>query len=200
LPSPTWCSFLRNQLDGIAAIDVFVVVTAAFRLLYVSVILRYARRMILHLNVTQHPTAEWLSQQVTEAFPWDAAPRYLVRDRDASYGQRFSERMEAMGISEVVIGARAPWQNGYVERVIGSIRRECRTTSWSSTNGICVGFSRSTETITIVRALIFRSIRTVRRAGRCNFRSAGSSPYHNCGACIIGTNGSQRSRLQKMGF
>jgi putative transposase len=103
----------------------FVVVTAAFRLLYVCVILGHARRKILHLNVTQHPTADWLSRQVTEAFPWDTAPRYLLRDRDRSYGRCFSERVEAMGISEVVAAPRSPWQNAYVERVVGSIRREC---------------------------------------------------------------------------
>ena len=85
-PSPTWRTFLRNQVEGIAAIDMFVVVTAGFRLLYVSVILGHARRKILHLNVTQHPTAGWLSRQITEAFPWETAPRYLLRDRDASYG------------------------------------------------------------------------------------------------------------------
>jgi putative transposase len=124
-PSPTWRTFLRNQIDGIAAIDMFVVVTAAFRLLYVSVILGHARRKILHLNVTQHPTAGWLSRQITEAFPWDTAPRYLLRDRDTSYGERFQERARVMGITEVITALRSPWQNAYVERVIGSIRREC---------------------------------------------------------------------------
>src|SRR5271169_663600 len=124
-PSPTWRAFLCNQVDGIAAIDMFVVVTAAFRLLYVSVILGHARRKILHLNVTQHPTAGWLSRQITEAFPWDTAPPYLLRDRDASYGSDFRCRVEAMGITEVVTAPRSPWQNPYVERVIGSIRREC---------------------------------------------------------------------------
>ena len=124
-PSPTWRIFLRNQIDGIAPIDMFVVVTAAFRLLYVSAILSHARRKILHLNVTQHPTAGWLSHQITEAFPWDTAPRYLLRDRDASYGGCFQERARAMGITEVVTAPQSPWQNAYVERVIGSIRREC---------------------------------------------------------------------------
>src|SRR5208283_5162048 len=91
----------------------------------VSVILGHARRKILHLNVTQHPTAGWLSRQITEAFPWDTAPPYLLRDRDASYGSDFRWRVEAMDISEVVTAPRSPWQNPYVERVIGSIRREC---------------------------------------------------------------------------
>jgi putative transposase len=124
-PSPTWRTFLHNQIDGIAAIDLFVVVTAAFRLLYVSVFLGHARRKILHLNVTQHPTAGWLFRQITEAFPWDTAPRYLLRDRDTSYGGCFQQRARVMGIKEVVTAPRSPWQNAYVERVIGSIRREC---------------------------------------------------------------------------
>jgi putative transposase len=124
-PSPTWRTFLSNQIDGIASIDTFVVVAAAFRLLYVSVILGHARRKILHLNVTEHPTAGWLSRQITEAFPWNTAPRCLLRDRDGSYGQCFRERARAMGITEAVRAPRSPWQNAYVERVIGSIRREC---------------------------------------------------------------------------
>src|ERR1700685_267245 len=123
-PSPTWRSFLRNQAEGVAAIDMFGVASASFRLLYVMIILAHDRRKIVRAAVTQHPTAAWLSRQVTEAFPWDTAPRYLLRDRDASYGSDFRSRVEAMGIAEVVTAPRAPWQNPYVERVIGSIRRE----------------------------------------------------------------------------
>ena len=124
-PSPTWRSFLRNQAQGIAAIDMFVVARASFRLLYVMIILAHDRRNILRTAVTEHPTAAWLSRQVTEAFPWDTAPRYLLRDHDASYGSYFRNRVEAMGITEVVSAPRSPWQNAFVERVIGSIRREC---------------------------------------------------------------------------
>src|ERR1700675_2266702 len=124
-PSPTWRSFLRNQAEGIAAIDMFVVASASFRLLYVMIILAHDRRKIVRFDVTRHPTAGWLSRQVTEAFPWDIAPRYLLRDRDASYGSEFRRRVDAMGITEVVTAPRSPWQNAYVERVIGSIRREC---------------------------------------------------------------------------
>ncbi len=124
-PSPTWRSFLRNQTEGIAAIDMFVVASASFRLLYVAVILGHERRKIVHTAVTEHPTAAWLSRQVTEAFPWDTAPRYLLRDRDASYGAYFRRRVEAMGITQIVTAPRSPWQNAYVERMIGSIRREC---------------------------------------------------------------------------
>jgi transposase InsO family protein len=124
-PSPTWRSFLRNQAAGIAAIDTFVVASASFRLLYVMIILAHDRRRIVHAAVTEHPTAAWLSRQVTEAFPWDTAPRYLLRDRGASYGSEFCKRVDAMGITAVVTAPRSPWQNAYVERVIGSIRREC---------------------------------------------------------------------------
>src|SRR5713226_8821728 len=96
-PSPTWRSFLRNQAQGIAAIDMFVVACASFRLLYVMIILGHDRRKIIHTAVTEYPTAAWLSRQVIEAFPWDTAPRYLFRDRDASYGSEFCKRVEAMG-------------------------------------------------------------------------------------------------------
>jgi hypothetical protein len=124
-PSPTWRSFLRNQAVGIAAIDMFVVASASFRLFYVMVILGHHRRKIVRTAVTEHPGAGWLSGQVTEAFPWNTAPSFLLRDRDASYGLVFSKRVEAMDITEVVTAPRSPWQNAYVKRVIGSIRREC---------------------------------------------------------------------------
>jgi transposase InsO family protein len=123
-PSPTWRSFLRNHAQGIAAIDMFVMASVSFRLLYVMIILGHDRRKILRTAVTEHPTAAWLSRQVTEAFPWDTAPRYLLRDRDSSYGADFCSRVEARGITQVVTAPRSPWQNPYVERVIGSIRRE----------------------------------------------------------------------------
>jgi hypothetical protein len=124
-PSPTWRSFLRNQALGLAAIDMFIVPSATFRLLFVMLILAHDRRGIVRFDDTQHPTAGWLSRQITEAFPWDTAPRFLLRDRDASYSTAFSRRVKAMGITEVVTASHSPWQNPYVERVIGSIRREC---------------------------------------------------------------------------
>jgi hypothetical protein len=124
-PSPTWRSFLRNHGDGIAAIDMFIVLSATFCLLVVMLILVHDRRKFARFDVTQHPTAGWLSRQVTEAFPWDTVPRYLLRDRDAAYGSVFRNRVAAMGIAEVVTAPRSPWQNAYVERAIGSIRREC---------------------------------------------------------------------------
>ena len=124
-PSPTWRSFLLNHAAGIAAIDMFVVASVSFRLLYVMIILAHDRRKIIYTAVTEHSTAARLSRQVTEAFPWDTAPRYLLRDRDASYGQHFRKRVAAMGITEVITAPRPPWQNACIERVIGSIRREC---------------------------------------------------------------------------
>src|ERR1700731_3130326 len=103
----------------------FVVASASFRLLYVMIILTHDRRRIVRFDVTRNPTASWLARQVTEAFPWDTVPRYLLRDRDGSYGERSRQRVKALGIKEVLTAPRAPWQNPYVERVIGSIRRQC---------------------------------------------------------------------------
>jgi putative transposase len=125
VPSPTWRSFLRNHLPDIAAIDMFVVATATFQLLYTLIVLSLDRRRVVHFAVTPHPTQDWLSRQMTEAFPWDTAPRYLLRDRDRSYGPAFRHRVRAMGITEVTTAPRSPWQNPYAERLIGSIRREC---------------------------------------------------------------------------
>ena len=125
VPSPTWRSFLHNHMHDTAAIDMFVVVTATFQILYALVVLGHERRKVIHFDVTQNPTQVWLARQITEAFPWDTAPRFLLRDRDASYGQTFRDRVQAMAIEEVVTAPRSPWQNPYVERIIGSIRREC---------------------------------------------------------------------------
>jgi transposase InsO family protein len=124
-PSQGWKTFLRNHADGIASMDLFVVPTVSFRLLYGLLILQHGRRQILWLGVTAHPTAEWMARQLTEAYGWKAAPRYLVRDRDAVYGDVFIQRLRAMGIRDRPIAARSPWQNGYAERLVGSIRREC---------------------------------------------------------------------------
>jgi transposase InsO family protein len=124
-PSQNRRTFLENHAKEIASIDFFTVPTATFRVLFVFLILSNHRRRILHFNVTTNPSAAWTGQQIVEAFPWDMAPRYLVRDRDGIYGNDFIRRVEGMGIEEVPISARSPWQNPYVERVIGSIRREC---------------------------------------------------------------------------
>ena len=124
-PSPSWRTFLHNHADGIASIDLFVVPTITFKLLYGFVVLRHGRRQLLSDAVTAHPTAEWLARQLSEAFPWESAPRYLVRDRDGSYGGAFKQRLRAMGIRDRPIAPYCPRQNAYAERVIGSIRREC---------------------------------------------------------------------------
>src|SRR6266852_257835 len=124
-PSQSWKTFLRNHAAGIAAMDLLVVPTIGFRLLYVLVILGHHRRRILSFGVTSHPTAEWIARQINDAFPWTEAPRYLIRDRDAVYGRVVTRRLKSMGIRDRPTAPRSPWQNGYVERLIGSIRREC---------------------------------------------------------------------------
>jgi transposase InsO family protein len=124
-PSQGWRTFLSNHADGIAAVDLFVLPTIAFQILYCLVILRHGRRVWVSFGVTANPTAEWISRQITEAFAWDQAPRYLIRDRDTSYGPVFVQRLRAMGIRDRPIAFRSPWQNAYVESLIGSIRREC---------------------------------------------------------------------------
>ena len=124
-PSQTWRSFLKNHLKDIAAIDFFTIPTVTFRVLYCFIVLRHDRRRIVHFNVTMHPTATWTAQQIINAFPFDEAPKYLIRDRDGIYGNLVRHRLKHMGIEEVVIAPRSPWQNPFVERVIGSIRRDC---------------------------------------------------------------------------
>jgi transposase InsO family protein len=124
-PSQGWCTFLRNHAPDIAAMDLFVVPTIGFDLLYVLVIVRLARRDLVWINVTTNPTAEWIARQITEAFPWNEAPRYLIRDRDCVYGAAVTRRLRAMGIRDKPIASGSPWQNGFAERLIGSIRREC---------------------------------------------------------------------------
>ncbi len=124
-PSQTWRTFLENQADCIAGIDFFTVPTAGFRILYVFIVLSHDRRHIVHFNVTAHPTAQWTAQQLFEAFPFETAPRYLLRDRDAIYGDMVQRRIKSLGIEEVVTAPRSPWQNPFCERVIGSIRRDC---------------------------------------------------------------------------
>jgi transposase InsO family protein len=120
-----WGTFVRNHLPHIAAMDLCVVPTIGFNLLYVLVIVRLARRELVWINVTAHPTAEWIAQQISEAFPWNEAPRYLIRDRDAVYGSVVTRRLRAMGIRDKPIAPGSPWQNCFAERMIGTIRREC---------------------------------------------------------------------------
>src|SRR5229473_3367151 len=124
-PSQGWRTFLRNHAPDIAAMDLFVVPTISFRMLYGFVIVRLDRRDLVWINVTTNPTAEWVARQITEAFPWDMAPRYLIRDRDRIYGIVVTRRLRAMGIRDMPTAPASPWQNGFAERLIGSIRREC---------------------------------------------------------------------------
>jgi transposase InsO family protein len=124
-PSQGWRTFLRNQAPDIAAMDLFVVPTIGFKLLYGFVIIRLDRRDLVWINVTTNPTAEWVARQITEAFPWDGAPGYMIRDRDRIYGAIVTRRLRAMGIRDKPIAPASPWQNGFAERLIGSIRREC---------------------------------------------------------------------------
>jgi putative transposase len=124
-PSPTWKTFLKNHVQDLVALDFFVVPTVTHTVLFVLLILAHDRRRVVHFNVTEHPAAQWTAQQIVDAFPWDEAPRYLLRDRDRIYGTSFRRRVRNMGIEEVLIAPRSPWQNPYVERLIGSIRREC---------------------------------------------------------------------------
>jgi transposase InsO family protein len=124
-PSQGWWTFLRNHAPDIAAMDLFVVPTIGFKLLYGFVILRLSRGDLVWINVTTNPTAEWVARQMTEAFPWDGAPGYMIRDRDRIYGTVVTRRLRAMGIRDKPIAPASPWQNGFAERLIGSIRREC---------------------------------------------------------------------------
>ena len=124
-PSQTWRMFLENHAKQLVSIDFLTVPTIRFQVLYVFLVLAHDRRRILHFNVTAHPTAEWTGQQLREAFPFDEVPRYLLRDRDAIFGEEFRRQVTDMGIHEVLSAPRSPWQRAHVERVIGSIRREC---------------------------------------------------------------------------
>jgi transposase InsO family protein len=124
-PSQGWKTFIHNHADAIASIDMFVLPTISFGLLHGFLILRQSRRQLVWLGVTAHPNAEWLARQLTEACGWDEPPRYLIRDRDGAYGAAFIRRVAAMGIRDRPTSARSPWQNGYAERLIGSMRREC---------------------------------------------------------------------------
>jgi putative transposase len=177
VPSPTWRSFLRNDMRNMAAVDMFVVATATFRLLYTLIVLGHDRRRIIHFEVTPNPTQVWLARQMTEAFPWDTAPRYLLRDR-ASYGQAFRDRVEAMAIKEVVTAAQSPWQNPYVER-----------TSSSSTSATCAVCCHRIFIIITRPGRISRSTRIVRTPGQyTDLLRARSSRSPRSEDCIIATN------------
>ncbi|MBM3747398.1 MAG: transposase family protein [Acidobacteria bacterium] len=124
-PSQTWRTFLENHVKSLVSVDFFTVPTLRFQILYVFLVLAHERRRILHFGVTAHPTAEWTAQQLREAFPWETAPRYLLRDRDRIFGDDFTKPVKDMGIKEVLSAPRSPWQRAYIERLIGTLRREC---------------------------------------------------------------------------
>jgi len=124
-PSQTWRTFLENHVKTMVSVDFFTVPTISFRVLYVFLVLAHDRRRVVHFNVTTHPTAEWTARQLREAFPFDQIPRYLLRDRDGIFGSEFRRDVKAMGIKEVLSTPRSPWERAFVERVIGTIRREC---------------------------------------------------------------------------
>jgi len=124
-PSPTWKVFLKNHVRDLVSIDFLVVPTVRFKILFILVVLAHHRRRVVHFNVTEHPTAQWTGHQIIEAFPWDTAPKNLLRDRDAIYGSQFQRRVKSMGIEKVLTAPRSPWQNAFVERLNGSIRRDC---------------------------------------------------------------------------
>jgi hypothetical protein len=136
-PGQSWWTFLRNHMPEIAAMDLFVVPTLAFGLLYGFIIVRLDRRQLVWIGVTSHPTADWIARQITEAFPWDSAPGYLIRDRDRAFGSIVRQRLRAMGIRDKPIAAHWPWQNGFAERLIGSIAENVSTTSLFSARSIC---------------------------------------------------------------
>jgi hypothetical protein len=145
-PSQGWRTFLLNHADGIASTDLLVVPTISFRRLYGLLVLGHDRGQILWSGVTAHPTAEWIARQITESCGWENAPQYLVRDRDRAYGETFTRRIRAMGIRDRPTAPRSPWQNGYAERLIGSIRRECLDhviVFWRAASAPCAALVRA---------------------------------------------------------
>ena len=186
-PSQSWRTFLTNHADCLASIDFFVVPTATFHLLFGFIVLHHERRQIVHFGVTANPTMAWVAQQIREAFPWGTAPRYLIRDRDGAYGQSFRSTVTAMGVEEVVTAPRSPWQNPYVERLIGSVRRECldhsiilneRQPGWRPGKGNdkgkvegLVGFIRRNFLVPVPRAESFAALNDA-LAEQCRRRQA----------------------------
>jgi putative transposase len=124
-PSQRWRTFLENHVRQLVSVDFLLVPTVTFKILYVFLVLAHERRRVVHFNVTEHPTAEWTAAQLMQAFPWNTAPEYLLRDRDRIYGDTFRIQAAGMQITEVLTAPQSPWQSPYIERLIGSIRREC---------------------------------------------------------------------------
>ena len=176
--------FLRNHADGIAAMDLFVVPTISFRLLFGLLILRHGRRRIVWAGATAHPTAEWIARQLTEACGWEPAPRYLIRDRDRAYGAVVTRRLRTLGIRDRPTSPRSPWQNAYVERLIGSVRRECIDHVVVLANGTFATCCCRTRTTTTRRARTCPSTR-MRHHGAPSKRLAAFSACRSWAGCII---------------
>ena len=158
-PGQSWWTFLRNHAPEIAAMDLFVVPTLAFRLLYGFIIVRLDRRELVRIAVTRNPTADWIARQLTEAFPWDSAPAYLIRDRDRAFGPVVCQRLRAMGTRDKPIASRSPWQNGFAERLIGSIRRECL-------DHVIIGGEEHLHRVLETYARYYNEVRTHRSLGK----------------------------------
>ena len=198
-PSQTWRTFLANHVSQLASVDFFTVPTATFRVLFVFVVLSHARRRIVHVNVTAHPTPAWTAQQLREAWPWDTAPRFVIRDRDGIYGPELHNVTHAMDVEEVPTAPRSPWQNPFVERVIGSLRRECL-------NHVIVWNERSLRrslkqyTWSTITSGVLTSpwTRTRPYRGQCNRRPpARSSKSRTSAVCTITTNVASPNRRSR---
>jgi len=161
-PSQTWRTFLDNHLRSLVSVDFFTVPTVRFQVLYVFLVLAHDRRRILHFGVTAHPTAEWTAQQLREAFPWDSAPRYLLRDRDQIFGKDFVDQVKALGIKQVLSAPRSPWQRPTSNGSSGPFAASAWIMSSYSANALCIGHSRRTALITIGGELTCRSAKTHR--------------------------------------
>jgi putative transposase len=192
-PSQTWRAFLENHSKQLVSIDFFTVPTALFRVLYVFIVIQHDRRHLVHFNVTEHPTSEWTARQIVEAFPFDSAPKYLLRDRDGVYGEAFRQQIAVMNIQEVLSAPRSPWQRAYVERVIGSIRRECLD------HVVVLNEEGLRRLLTSYIRYYHRSrcicpwTKTRRIRERCS-RSARLSLFLKSAACITDTSGAQPNR------
>ena len=199
-PSQTWRTFLTNHVQTLVSVDFFTVPTVTFKVLFVFVILAHERRRVVHFNVTDAPTAQWTGQQLVEAFPWETAPRDLLRDRDAVYGVAFSSRVQALGILEVQTAPRSPWQNPYVERLIGTLRRECldHVVVLNETHLRRLLAGTSSTTTRPEHTSPWR--RTPRSPDRWStLTTAGSSRPPWSAACIIGTRARRRKTVRPAG-
>jgi transposase InsO family protein len=187
-PSQTWRTFLRNHADTIAGIDLCLVPTLTFECLFAFLVVSHGRRQLLWFAVTKHPTAEWVARQIVEAFPWDTAPRYLIRDNDGAYGQAFTHRVRGMGIRDRPIAARSPWQNPYVERLIGTLRRECLD------HVLIFDEQHLRRILTYMRSTTTKAARTwdwprTHRDDALSNDAEGSSQRQSCADCITATPG-----------